>query len=152
MRVLLIAVAMVLAGCSAEKPAPVAEKAPPPPVVKDNSALLLTENRTSLTIVPDHILGNKALPGGTLGEYSGKTPYELFMIETPSAQDSAILLLDWKGTLINPDFDAGFGGYFGTDNGKPVFGFTKGKYLMGVAGLDRKAADPVARLLAARVH
>jgi hypothetical protein len=158
MRAILIAVAVVLAGCgSSSAPAPekaetkAAASAPPP--VSDNTALLLTENRTGASVVQDHVLGNKALPGGTVGEYaSGKDKYELFIVETPGAQDAAILLLDWKGTLANPDFDAGFGGYFGTDGGKPVFGFTKGKYLVGVAGLDRKAADPIARLLAARIH
>lgn len=102
--------------------------------------------------MPGPLLGNKALPAGTVGDYAGATSYQIFIVETESAQDAAILLLDWKGTLTNADFDAGFGGYFGTDNGKPVFGFTKGKYLMGISGLDHKTADPIARVLAARVH
>jgi hypothetical protein len=149
MRIPLIAVAFVLVSCSAEKPAAPVEKAAAPAPVKDNTVLLLTENRTSATVVPNHVLGNKALPGGSVGEYPG---YQLFVIETKSAQDAAILLLDWKGTIATPEFDSGFGGYFGTDGGKPVFAFAKGKYLAGVAGLERKAADPVARLLAAHIH
>jgi hypothetical protein len=154
MRGLLVVAALVLVGCGSSTVTSKLEKvAPAPPPVKDNTALLLTENRVSASVVPDHLLGNKTLPGGTLGEYSkGEDKYQLFVIETASAQDAAILLLDWKGTLTNPEFDAAFGGYFGMDSGKPVFAFAKGKYLTGVAGLERTKADPVARLLAARVH
>jgi hypothetical protein len=132
--------------------------APAPTPVKDNTALLLPDHQKSATVVQEHVLGNKALPGGSVGEYeTGSQKYQLFVIETASAQDAAILLLDWKGTLTNPEFDSGFGGYFGTesggaDAGKPVFAFAKGKYLAGVAGLERKAADPVARLLAAHIR
>jgi hypothetical protein len=157
MRTILIAVAVVLAGCgSSSTPAP--EKAEtkavpaPAPAPKNNSVFLPAENQTRVLVMPAPLLDNKVLPGGTVGDYAGPTPYQLFIVETDSPQDAAILLLDWKGTLTNADFDAGFGGYFGTDNGKPVFGFTKGKYLMGVSGLDHKAADPIARVLAARVH
>ena len=157
MRGWLVGVGLVLVGCSSAPAPPKAETRVEPAPVRDNTALLLTENRVSASVVPDHVLGNKALPGGSIGEYaSGKDKYQLFVIETASAQDAAILLLDWKATLTNPEFDAGFGGYFGLDagnqGGKPVFAFAKGKYLTGVAGLERTKADPVARLLAARVH
>jgi len=144
--------ALVLAGCGSPPPAPPKTETKLV-TVKDNTALLLTENRVSAQVVPDHVLGNKALPAGSVGEYSkGKDKYQLFVIETRSAQDAAILLLDWKGTLTNPDFIASFGGYFGMDGDRPMFAFAKGKYLMGVAGLAKDPADKVAREFAARVR
>jgi hypothetical protein len=152
--------ALVLAGCA---PAPSTlnpssetkpiTSVPPQPQVKDNLALLVREDQQSARIVEDHVLGNKALPGGSVGDYqAGGDKYQEFIIETNSPQDAAILLLDWKGTLTNADYLPEFGGYFGMDNGKPEFAFAKGRYLLGVAGLSKAAADPVARHLAARVH
>jgi hypothetical protein len=76
----------------------------------------------------------------------------LFIIETASAQDAAILLLDLKVSLTDPAYIAYMGGYFGTDAGKPVYVFAKLKYLAGVVGLPKNLADPVARQLAARLY
>jgi hypothetical protein len=120
--------------------------------VKDNTALLLPANRTGTRVVPDHLLGKAALPGGSLGDYdaNGKK-YQLFIIETASAQDAAILLLDLKVTLTDPAYIAYMGGYFGMDAGAPVYVFAKAKYLAGVVGLPKDAADPIARQLAARL-
>ena len=86
---LLVVVALLTVACgSAPVPAPEKKAA----TVRDDTALLLTDNRTSAAVVPDHLLGNKALPGGSLGEYevTGKK-YQLFIVETASAQDAAIL-------------------------------------------------------------
>ena len=127
------------------------EEAPPP--VKDNTGLLPEAGRVSATVVPNHLLDIAALPGGTLGDYKvGKTKYQLFIIETASAQDSAILLLDLKVSLTSPSYIAYMGGYFGTDADKPVYVFAKSKYLAGVVGLPKDSADPVARQLAARLN
>ena len=126
---------------------------PPPPPVKDDTALLLPLNRTAARIVPDHLLGKTALPGGTIGDYEeGGKKYQLFIIETASAQDAAILLLDLKGSLTDAAYIAYMGGYFGTDAGTPVYVFAKLKYLAGVVGLPKDLADPVARQLAARLY
>jgi hypothetical protein len=147
-----VAVALLaLAGCSSapEKKA----AAPPLPPVKDDTALLLPLNRTAASIVPNHLLGKDALPGGTLGEYDlDGIKYKLFIIETASAQDAAILLLDLKATLKDPAYIAYMGGYFGTDAGGPVYVFAKAKYLAGVTGLSEDRADPLARQLAARLY
>jgi hypothetical protein len=153
MRGWLICAALVLAGCVSTPPAPETKAALAPPPVKDDTALLLTENRVSASVVPDHLMGNKALPGGSLGEYAaGQKKYQLFVLETGSAQDAAILLLDYKGTLTDSAYIAYMGGYSGADSGKPVFVFAKGKYLAGVVGLAPDAADPIARQLAARIR
>jgi len=147
----LLFLALVTMGCS-----PATEKqaeAPAPPSVKDDTALLLPLNRTSAKVVPDHLLGKSALPGGTIGEYDvDGLKYQLFIIETDSPQDAAILLLDLKATLKDPAYIAYMGGYFGTDAGGPVYVFAKAKYLAGVVGLSEDRADPVARQLAARLY
>jgi len=147
----MVFVTLALVGCSSvpEKKA----EAPAPPPVKDNTAQLLPLNRTSAKVVPEHLLGKTALPGGTIGDYDAAgLKYQLFIIETDSAQDAAILLLDLKATLKDPAYIAYMGGYFGTDAGGPVYVFAKAKYLAGVVGLAEDRADPIARQLAARLY
>jgi hypothetical protein len=151
MRGLLWVALFTLAGCGSapEKRA----EAPPPPPVKDNTAHLLPLNRTSAKVVPSHLLGKDALPGGTIGEYDADgLKYQLFIIETDSAQTAAILLLDLKATLKDPAYIAYMGGYYGTDAGGPVYVFAKAKYLAGVVGLAEDRADPIARQLAAQLY
>jgi hypothetical protein len=147
----LLFLALVTMGCSTPPEKKAAAPAPPP--VKDDTALLLPLNRTSAKVVLDHLLGKTALPGGTIGEYDADgLKYQLFIIETDSAQDAAILLLDLKATLKDPAYIAYMGGYFGTDAGGPVYVFAKAKYLAGVVGLAEDRADPIARQLAARLY
>jgi hypothetical protein len=150
MRSLALIVALALIGCGStpEKKA----EAPVAPPVKDNTAQLLPLNRTGAKIVPNHLLGKDALPGGTIGDYDADgLKYQLFVMETASAQDAAILLLDLKATLKDPAYIAYMGGYFGTDANGPVYVFAKAKYLAGVVGLSEDKADPIARQLAARL-
>jgi hypothetical protein len=146
---LLIAVLLAACGSSEKKTA----APPPPPPVKDDRLMLLPAHQTAARVVPDHLLGKTALPGGTVGDYddAGKK-YQLFIIEADTPQDAAFLLVDFKPLLTDPAYIAYMGGYFGTDAGKPVYVFAKQKYLAGVAGLPRDAADPVARELAARLR
>lgn len=151
---LVLASALALAGCSsapekkAEAPLPA-----PKPAVKDDTSLLLTEHRTSAQVVQDHLLGISALPGGTIADYeAGGKKYQLFVIETDTAQDAAILLLDVKGALKDPAYISYMGGYFGSDGDGPVYVFAKKTYLAGVAGLAEDKADPIARQLAAQLH
>lgn len=155
MRAALAVFAMLgLTGCgSSPQKAEKQVETPAPPPVKDDTALLLTLNRTSAKVVPNHLLDNSALPGGTLGEYDvNGLKYKLFVVETDSAQDAAILLLDMKATLKDPAYIAYMGGYFGTDANGQVYVFAKGKYLAGVTGLDEDRADPIARQLAVRLY
>jgi hypothetical protein len=151
MRFALLIAAVLLAGCGSEPEKKAAVPVAPPPV-KDNTSMLPAPNRMAARVVPDHLLGKAALPGGTIGDYeAGGKKYQLFVIETPSAQDAAILLLDLKTTLTDPAFVASFGGYFGSDGSTPVFAFAKGMFLAGVVGLPKDAADPIARELAVRL-
>jgi hypothetical protein len=152
MRGLVLTTLVMLAGCSSA-PEKKAEAPLPPPPVKDNTAQLLPLHRTSAKVVPNHLLGKEALPGGTIGEYDvDGSKYQLFIIETDSAQDAGILLLDLKATLKDPAYIAYMGGYYGTDAGGPVYVFAKAKYLAGVVGLAEDRADPIARQLAARLY
>lgn len=93
------------------------------------------------------------MPGGTVGSYkNGKAEYEMFIAKLPSAMDAAILLPDWRKALANAKLIPSFGGYFGTDEGRPVFVFTKNAWIAGVAGLSQKDADAQARILAAQLR
>jgi hypothetical protein len=151
-RLLPAAAALALAGC-ASAPPPKKAEAPPPPPVHDDTAMLLSEHRTGARVVPNHLLGKSVLPGGTIGEYDdGDRKYQLFIIETDSDQDTAIMLLDLKATLKDPAYIAYMGGYFGTDAGTSVYVFGKGRYLAGVTGLAEDLADPIARQLAQRLR
>jgi len=156
MRLLAATLAAILLGaCSSPAPRKAAEKkaeAPAPPPVKDNSEKLLTANRVSAEVVQNHLLGISALPGGTIGDYRAKgQKYQLFVIETETPQDAAIMLLDLKNTLKDPEYIASFGGYFGADSNGNLFVFAKGKFLAGVAGLPQAKADAIARELAAKL-
>jgi len=75
----------------------------------------------------------------------------MFIARMPTAQDAAFLLLDWNKALSGAKIIPAFGGYFGQDAGGPVFVFTKGAWIAGVAGLPEKDADLAARNLAAHL-
>jgi hypothetical protein len=150
------AITILLAGCGSSPQAPTKPERQPAPVpapVRDLTGLLPPAGRISAEVVPDHLLGQPAMPGGTLGQYAaGGRKYQLFIIETDTAQSAALLLVDMKGALQNPAYLPNMGGYFGTAGSKPIFVFAKLRYLAGVAGLPEKEADPIARTLAARLR
>lgn len=153
MRTVLLFAALLATGCASAPPSAKKAEAPPPAPVKDDTALLLTANRTSAKVVPDHLLGISTLPGGTIGDYeAGSAKYQLFIIETDTPQDAAILLLDVKGELQDPAYISYMGGYFGAGHAGTIYAFAKGKYLAGVVGLAEAKADPIARQLAAQLH
>jgi hypothetical protein len=148
--------AVLLAGCGASESSEKKAATPRPPApVRDDRLLLLPAHQTAARIVPDHLLGKMALPGGTIGDYDdGGKKYQLFIVETATAQDAAFLLLDFKPLLKDPAYISYMGGYFGPDatSGTPVWVFSKSKYLAGVVGLARDPADATARELAARLR
>ncbi|HEV2446156.1 MAG TPA: hypothetical protein VGS58_09550, partial [Candidatus Sulfopaludibacter sp.] len=105
--------------------------------------------RVESHVVDRELLGKSFMPGGTLGHYKvGKAEFDLFVARMPAAQDAAFLLLDWNKALANPTLVPSFGGYFGQDGERPVFVFSKGVWIAGVAGLPQKDADTQARALA----
>jgi len=153
MRIAPLMSALILAACSTAPPPPAAKTEPPaPPPVKDLSSLLPATGRTAARVVPNHLLDQDKMPGGTLADYeAGKKKYQLFVVETANNEDAALLLIDMKHALKDPEYLPNFGGYFGSGGTRPVFVFAKLQYLAGVTGLSKEDADPIARILAARL-
>ena len=150
---MLAAGALLLAACG-PAPAPEAKKESKA-VVKppDESRRFPSDDRVSLILVDDDLTGKAFMPGGNLAEYRTKSgAYQLFLANTGDAQKAAFLLLDWKDALQDAKYVAHMGGYFGLDNGKPLFVFQKGVFLAGVIGLPEKEADTVARQFAVRLN
>jgi len=157
MRILIlpwVAAAAILISCGAEpkSPAPEPAKQAAAPKPADESRRLPLLNRVDALVVDNHLLGKSFMPGGTLAHYRrGKIEYSMFIARLPDAQDAAFLLLDWNKALAGAKIIPSFGGYFGQDAGSPVFVFTKGAWIAGVAGLPEKDADSAARTLAAHL-
>src|SRR5947209_3060622 len=145
----------VLISCGSEpKPAasPVPAKKAEPPKPSDESSRFPKANLTGTEVVNQQLMGKAFMPGGTLAHYKkGRTEYDMFVVVMPSAYEAALLLLEWKHVLADSKLVPSFGGYFGTDGGRPMFVFPKGKWIAGVAGLGEKQADAQARLLAAEL-
>ena len=149
----LAALAAVTISCSPDSKtsaAPVAEKvlkAVPP---ADESRRFPKANLVETKVVDDQLLGKKFMPGGTLAHYkNGSVEYDMFIARSAKA---AYLLPDWSSALTNAKLVPSFGGYFGDDNGRPVFVFSKGSYIAGIVGLSEKDADAEARTLATRIE
>jgi hypothetical protein len=148
-------IALAIVSCGSE-PKPVASEAAKkaePPKPADESFRFATANLVKTEVVDKALLGKTFMPGGTLAHYKkGKREYEMFAAKLASPTDAAILLLDWKKALADAKLIASFGGYFGTDNGKPMFVFSKGDWIAGIAGLPEKEADLESRTLAAHLN
>jgi hypothetical protein len=103
-------------------------------------------------LVPDHLMDKSFMPGGNLARYKrGSAEYEMFVAKLPDASTAALLLLDWRKGLADAKLIPSFGGYFGKDGNLPVFVFSKGGWIAGIAGLSEKEMDLRARSLAARL-
>ena len=145
---------LFLISCGSEnRPAPAAEvpkKAAPK--IFDEWRRFPKENLIDTKVVQTNLMGKSFMPGGTLARYKkGKTEYEMFLAEYPTADDAAIASLDWKKALDDSRLVPSFGGCFGKDAGRPVFVFPKNQWIAGVAGLPEKEADAVARVLAGQI-
>jgi hypothetical protein len=151
-----VALSAILAACGSGSPAPEATSKPAPkaPVKPpDESYHLPKTNLVESHVVDTAILGKSFMPGGTVGHYrKGKTEYDMFVCRLGSPTAAAVLLPDWSHALADSKLEPSFGGYFGSDEGRPVFVFAKGVWLAGVAGLPEKDADREARALAAMLN
>jgi len=146
--------AALLTSCGTEPKPPAPGPAKPAAVSKpaDESRRFPLLNRVDTQVVDNQLLGKPFMPGGTQAHYKrGKIEYSMFIARMPTAQDAAFLLLDWNKALSGAKIIPAFGGYFGQDAGGPVFVFTKGAWIAGVAGLPEKDADLAARNLAAHL-
>ena len=152
MRALVLGSVLLWCGCGTKPPQPVTTKQAEAPKLLNESRRFPKANLVGTEVQDKELIGKTFMPGGTLGRYKkGQVEYELFVARLPSATDAAILLLDWKKTLADAKLVPSFGGYVGQDAGRPVFVFSKGSWIAGVAGLPEKQADAEARLLAAEL-
>lgn len=152
---LAFAAALALAGCGSDnKPdVHVADKAAEAPKPKDETRRFPVADQVDTKVVEKEILGKHFMPGGTMAHYKkGKTEYDMFVAEFPTATDAAIAMANWDGALQGAQLIPTFGGYFGTDGGQAVFVFPKDKWVAGIVGLPQKEADTQARILAARLN
>ena len=152
---LLATTAVWLAGCGSEpKPAAKTEvKAEEPPKPTDETRRFPVADRVSTQVVNNHIMNKAFMPGGTVAHYKkGATEYDMFVVHFPTSTDAAIALANWDGALQGAKLVPTFGGYFGSDSGRPVFVFPKDTWVAGVVGLPQAQADPAARVLASRLN
>ena len=143
---------VMLAGCSSpEVPRTAVAARHAPPV--DESRNMPLENRVSTALVDDHILDRLWLPGGTTAHYKTRSKeWDLILVKADSPSTAAIWLLDYKNELEGSKVVPSFGGFFGSDKGRPAFVFTKGAWFAAVMGLSEVDADAVARPFALRIH
>jgi hypothetical protein len=153
---LIVAFTVILAGCGskatserqAEAAKPSEKPAPP-----DESRRFPKANLTRTEVVHDDIWDKPFMPGGTVAYYRrGVVDYQMFVARMPNATDAAIGLNDWRKALPDAKLVPSFGGYYGSDGGRPVFVFPKGEWLAGIRGLNQKEADAQARVLAAQLY
>jgi hypothetical protein len=154
MRTLTVAAfVMLLTSCNSkpvEPPKPVETPKPEAPRATDESRRFPKANLVGTIFIEKQLFGKPFMPGGTQAHYKkGKTEYDMFIGKAASANDAAVILPDWRALLTDAKLIPSFGGYFGKDGGRPVFVFTKGAWIAGVAGLNQKEADQAARKLAA---
>lgn len=146
------AIALLLTGCGHQAGAPPASEAsqkPARPAPPDESRRFPKPGLVETSVTADPIWGKGFMPGGTTARYK---QHEAFIAKLPSAADAAFLLLDWKKALTDAKLVPSFGGYFGNDQGTPVFVFSKGDWIAGIRGLNQKQADLQARMLAAQLN
>ena len=134
-------------------PAKQAEVARPAPKPSDESQRFSKTHLIATEVVGRALMGKAFMPGGTIAHYKkGKVEYDMFVARMTDANAAALLLPDWRKALGDAKLVPSFGGYFGSDAGRPVFVFAKGSWIAGVAGLPLKDADAEARTLAARLN
>jgi len=151
--VLIAFLGMGMLGCSSA-PEPAATPAAAPTPVPDHTSLFPDKGKVSASVVPDHILDMKALPGGSLAQYEVKgQKYQMFIIDADSTQKAAFMMLDMKAEMQkDPEYLANMGGFSGMYGDKPLYCFAKLHYLAGILGLPKAKAEPIAINLAAQLN
>ncbi len=118
----------------------------------DESRKFPIANLVETKVIERELMGKAFMPGGTIAHYkNGNVEYDMFVARVADANAAALMLPDWRKSLTDAKLVPSFGGYFGSDAGRPVFVFSKGAWIAGVAGLNEKEADAVARTLASRL-
>lgn len=122
------------------------------PKQEDLSRYMPKENRQKVSLLEGNLFELDTLPAATLANYSkGGKSFEQFLFRTQSTAMAGVYLAYVKDAMANPKFVAGFGGYFGEIDGKPVFAFVKNEYVTGLVGLSQADADAEGRIIAGRI-
>jgi hypothetical protein len=147
---LLVCCLALLTGCGGDKAPPAKSEATPAPEKPVEAFRRFPKDHlVRVRVVEAHLMGKPFLPAGSVAEYRrGKSEYSMFVAEFDSPTEAAIALLDYRKAMTDAKLVPAFGGYFGSDDGRPAFVFTKGKWIAGVVGLNEKQADLPARQLA----
>jgi hypothetical protein len=144
--------AVLCAGCGPEPKPPAAPQQRAYVKVADESRKFPIANLVDTKVIERELMGKPFMPGGTIAHYkNGKVEYDMFVARLADANAAVLMLPDWRKALTDAKLVPSFGGYFGSDAGRPVFVFSKGVWIAGVAGLNEKEADTVARTLASRL-
>ncbi|MCU0226894.1 MAG: hypothetical protein MUF01_04580 [Bryobacterales bacterium] len=131
--------------------APVTAK-PKHPQQQDLSRFMPREHRLQAALSEGNLFNKETLPQATLAEYrKGSKTYQQFLFKAQNTGMAAVYLGHVKDAMTEAKFVAGFGGYFGQVDGKPVFVFVKNEYVTGLVGLSRDDADAEGRLVAVRI-
>jgi hypothetical protein len=159
-RVLLVATVSVIIGASSacsipgdQPEKPKAEAAPPSAKKpREETRRFPSQNRVSVEIVDNHVMGKDFLPGGNVAQYddNGKR-WRQFLVQVDSPTSAALLLNEYRAQMEGPKYLAHMGGYFGKDGVEDVLVMQKARWVLGIVGLSQKDADIVARNFAARV-
>jgi len=152
----LAVLALLLIACSVPSDAPKEPKAKRDtvPVQKpsDETRRFPLQDRVSVDLVDNHIMGKDFLPGGNLASYDAKgKKWQQFLVYDASPTSAALLLNEYRGALESPKYLAHMGGYFGKDGDADVLVMQKGRWLLGLVGLPEKEADMLARGFAVRL-
>jgi hypothetical protein len=119
----------------------------------DESRRFPPTNLVASKVIDRELMGKPFMPGGTMAHYKkGRIEYDMFIARVADANAAALLLPDWRTSMTDAKLVPSFGGYFGSDAGRPVFVFAKGAWIAGIAGLPLKDADAEARTLASRLN
>ena len=111
-----------------------------------------SQNRKSMAVVQQPMLGLAYLAAGNLAEYdTGNKQYRLMLIHCRSAQQAGSYIFDIKSQMKEPKFVASYGGYFSQTAAGPLFVFAKGSYIAGIVGLSEDDAVQTGKDFAARI-
>jgi hypothetical protein len=122
------------------------------PVQEDLQRFMPRENRQAVTLLEGNLFDNENLPAATVADYrKGNKEYQQFLFKAQNTAMAGVYLGYCKDAMTTSKFIAGFGGYYGEINGKPVFAFVKNEYVTGLVGLSQEEADAEGRLIAARI-
>ena len=147
-----------LTGCNSSDVPPAAETAEGQarklthPKQEDLQRYMPRENRQSVALLEGNLFDDENLPAATVADYrQGSKEYQQFLFKAQNMGMAGVYLGYCKDAMSNPKFIAGFGGYFGEIDGKPVFAFVKNEYVTGLVGLSLEDADAQGRVIAGRI-